>query len=136
MDLVQYFSKKATQYTLPIGLQLYQKAYVGTELKSFAVSWASKKFHHFLNGKTFQLDTEQRPPGNVLGKSLTPATLRPQHLIIRTLPYDFDVMYIKSPTNQLEDCLSRLGPLQDEFYLLSKFIEYHLGYKPQPAEFN
>ena len=38
-------------------------------------------------------------------------------LLICTLTYDFTVRYIKSSTNQLADCLSRLGCQKDKIEL-------------------
>ena len=44
-------------------------------------------------------------------------TPRLQCLLVRTLPYGFNVRYINSSTNQVADCLSKLGPLQDRIKL-------------------
>ena len=40
-----------------------EKGYVAIELEALAVSWASEKFHHFLYGSHFTLQTDQKPPG-------------------------------------------------------------------------
>ena len=36
---------------------------------------------------------------------------------MKTVPYDLNVRFIKGLANQLADCLSRLGPLQDKIKL-------------------
>ena len=64
-----------------------------------------------------QLETEQKTLENVLTKSLTQDTPRPQHLLMRTLPYDSNIRYNKDSANQFADCLSRLGPLKDKIRL-------------------
>ena len=38
-----------------------QKKYVAIELESLVVAWAMEKFHHFLYGNHFILETEQKP---------------------------------------------------------------------------
>ena len=55
-----YFSSKA--------LTDSQKGYVAIELEALAVSWAMEKFHHFLYATKFVLETDQKPPGNNIGK--------------------------------------------------------------------
>ena len=48
-----YFTSKALTET--------QKGYVAIELESLAVTWAMEKFHHFLYGNQFTLETDQKP---------------------------------------------------------------------------
>ena len=68
-----------------------------------------KKFHHFLYGNEFVLETDQKPLEAIFLKSLNQATLRLQWILIRTFPYHFKVRYIPGLTNHVADCLSRLG---------------------------
>ena len=76
-----------------------------------------EKFHHFLYASHFTLETDQKPFETILTKSLTEATSQLQWLLIHTFPYDFTVQYIKGSTNQLSDCLSRLGCQKDKIQL-------------------
>ena len=87
------------------------------KIKSLAVAWAVKKFHHFLYGCHFILETDQKPLEAILSRSLNQATPRLQHILIRTLPYNFTVRYIPGPKNLLVDCLSRLGDQKDTIKL-------------------
>ena len=96
-----YFASKALTET--------QKGYVAIEIESLTVAWAVEKFHHFLYGCHFVLETDQKPLEAILSRSLNQATPRQQHILIRTLPYNFTVRYIPGPKNLLADCLSRLG---------------------------
>ena len=84
-----YFASKALTET--------QRGYVAIEIKSLAVAWAVEKFHHFLHGCHFILKTDQKPLEAILSRSLNQATLRLQHILIRTLPYNFTVRYIPGP---------------------------------------
>ena len=96
-----YFASKA--------LTEMQKGYVMIELESLAVAWPMEKFHHFLYGNEFTLETNQKPLEVILSKSLNQATPRLQRILIRTFPYHFKIRYIPGVNNQVADCLSRLG---------------------------
>ena len=60
-----YFASKALTET--------QKGYVAIELESLVVAWAMEKFHHFLYGNQFTLETDQKPLEAILSKSLNQA---------------------------------------------------------------
>ena len=94
-----------------------QKRYVAIELESLVVAWVMEKFHHFLYGNEFILETDQKPLEVILSKSLNQATPRLQRILIRTFPYHFKVRYIPSLTNHVTDCLSRLGFQKDSISL-------------------
>ena len=96
-----YFASKA--------LTEMQREYVAIEIESLAVAWAVEKFHHFLYGCHFILETDQKPLEAILSRSLNQATPRLQCILIRTLPYHFMIRYIPGAKNLLADCLSRLG---------------------------
>ena len=104
-----YFASKALTET--------QKGYVVIELESLAVAWVMEKFHHFLYGNEFILETDQKPLEAILSKSLNQATPRLQRILIRTFPYHFKVRYIPGQTNHVTDCLSRLGFQKDSISL-------------------
>ena len=87
------------------------------EIESLAVAWAVEKFHHFLYGCHFILETDQKLLEAILSRSLNQATPRLQCILIRTLPYKFTARYILGPKNQLADCLSRLGYQKDSIKL-------------------
>ena len=108
-DNPMYFASKALTET--------QKGYVAIELESLAVAWAMEKFHHFLYGNEFTLETDQKPLQVMLSKSLNHATPRLQRILIRTFPYHFKIRYIPGATNHVADCLSRLGVQKDSILL-------------------
>ena len=90
---------------------------MAVEIESLAVAWAMEKFHHFLYASHFILETDQKPLEAILSKSLNQATPRLQRILIRTFPYNFTVHYIPGATNQLANCLSRLGDQKDTIKL-------------------
>ena len=104
-----YFASKA--------LTEAQQGYVTIELESLAVAWVMEKFHHFLYGNHFLLETDQKPLETILSRSLNQATPRLQRILIRTFPYNFSVHYLPGLKNQLADCLSWVGGLQDTISL-------------------
>ena len=61
-----YFASKAFTKT--------QKGYVVIELESLAVAWAMEKFHHFLYGTHFILETDQTLLEAILLKILNQVT--------------------------------------------------------------
>ena len=87
------------------------------ELESLAVTWVMEKFHHFLYGNEFTLETDEKPLEAILSKSLNQATPSLQRILIRTFPYHFKIRYIPGVNNQVADCLSRLGVQKDSIAL-------------------
>ena len=65
----------------------------------------------------FILETDQKPLGAILSKSLKQANPKLQRILIRAFPYHFTVHYIPGVTNQLADCLLRLGVQNDTIKL-------------------
>ena len=83
-----------------------EKGYVAIELEALALSWACEKFHHFLYGSHFTLQTDQKPLESILACSLNEATPRLQRLLIKASAYDFNVKYPR--TNKSSCRLSQL----------------------------
>ena len=104
-----YFTSKALTET--------QKGYVAIELESLAVTCTMEKFHHFLYGNQFTLETNQKPLEAILSKSLNQATPWLQKILIRTFLYNFKIRYIPGLTNQIAYCLSTLGVQKDSISL-------------------
>ena len=103
------------------------------EIESLAVAWVMEKFHHFLYASHFILETDQKPLEAILSKSLNQATPRLQRILIRTFPYNFTVCNISGVTNQLADCLSKLGDQKDTI-TLSKLHIYQITQLPARSD--
>ena len=104
-----YFASKALIKT--------QKGYVAIKLESLVVVWAMEKFHYFLNGTHFILETDQKLLEAILSKSLNQVTPWLQRILIWRFPYHFTEHYILGPMSQLADCLSRLVSQNDNIKL-------------------
>ena len=93
-----YFASKALYWSL--------ENYVAIELEALTVNWATEKFHHYLYGHIFILQTDQKPLVSIFGCSMLEGSKTMQRLLMKTIPYHFDVEYIKSSTNVITDCIS------------------------------
>ena len=79
----------------------------------------------------------QRPLENVLAKSLTQTTSRLQCLLMRSLPYDFNVRSIKGLLISFQATCQGWDHYRTKSSFLSPmFIKQPVVYKPQWAEFN
>ena len=106
------------------------------EIEALAVAWALEKFHHFLYRCHFIFQTDQKPLEAILSRSLNQATPRLQHILIRTLPYNFTVRYIPGPKNLLADCLSQLGDQKDTIRLPNyMYIKFHINSQPEVTDY-
>ena len=76
-----------------------------------------ENFHHFLYASHFLLETDEKPLEATLSMSINQATPRLQWIFIRTFVNHFTVKYIPGSTNQLADCLLRLGGQKDTIKL-------------------
>ena len=104
-----YFSSKS--------LTTAKQNYIAIELEALAVSWAVQKFHHYLYGRPFMPQTDQKLLQAILSKSLVEATPHMQCMLLPTIPYDMTVDYIKGETNFITDCLSRVLVVEDTIKL-------------------
>ena len=75
-----------------------------------------EKFHYFLYGKEFTLETDQKPLVSVYKKHMVDISPRVQRLIGRSFPYlpFFKVVYKKGTDIPVADALSRVIPMDPE----------------------
>ena len=73
-----------------------EKNYQNLERECLATIWGMEKFHYFLYGKQFTLETDQKPLVSIYRKHMVGISPRIQRLIVRSFPYQpFDVQYRK-----------------------------------------
>ena len=65
-----------------------------------------EKFHYFLYGNTFTLETDKKPLVSMYQKHLVDVSPRIQRLIIRALPYNFHLVYVPGKLIPMADALS------------------------------
>ena len=88
-----------------------ERNYQNLERECLATIWGTEKFHYFLYGKEFTLETDQKPLVLIYRKHMVEISPRIQRLIVRSFPYQpFDVQYRKGMEIPLADTLSRVTP--------------------------
>ena len=74
-----------------------------------------EKFHYFLYGKEFTLETDQKPLVSIYKKHMIDISPRVQRLIVRSIPYlPFKVVYKKETDIPVADALSCVTPMDPE----------------------
>ena len=74
-----------------------------------------EKFHYFLYGKEFILQTDQKPLVSIYKKHMIDISPRVQRLIVRSFPYlPFKVVYKKGVDIPVADASSRVTTMDPE----------------------
>ena len=88
-----------------------EKNYQNLERECLATIWGMEKFHYFLYGKHFTLETDQKPLVSIYKKHMVDISPRIQRLVVRSFPYQpFDIQYRRGKEIPLADALSRVSP--------------------------
>ena len=92
-----------------------EQNYQNLEREALETIWGMKKFHYFLYGKEFTLETDQKPLVSIYKKHMVDISPRVQRLIVRSFPYQpFNVTYKKGKDIPVADALSRVTPMDPE----------------------
>ena len=74
-----------------------------------------EKFHYFLYGKEFTLETDQKPLVSIYKKHMVDISPRVQRLIVRSFPdMPSKVIYRKEADIPVADALSQVTPMDPE----------------------
>ena len=87
-----------------------ERNYQNLERECMAAIWGMEKFHFFLYGKEFLLQTDQKPLTAIFKKHLIDVSPRIQRIAIRAWTYIFTTEWIKGKDNQVANGLSRVTP--------------------------
>ena len=88
-----------------------ERNYQNLERECLVTIWGIEKFHYFLYGKEFTLETDQKPLVLIYRKHMVEIFPRIQRLVVRSFPYQpFDIQYRKGMEIPLADALSRVHP--------------------------
>ena len=92
-----------------------KRNYQNLERECLATILGMEKFHFFLYGKEFMLETDQKPLVSIYRKHMVEISPRIQRLVVRIFPYQlFDVRYRKGVEIPQADALSRVTILPME----------------------
>ena len=89
-----------------------EKNYQNLEHEAQAAVWGMEKFHYFLYGRKFILQTDQKPLVSIFRKHMIDVSPRIQRITIRAWQYDFEPRHIPGRNNVISDALSRVTPLE------------------------
>ena len=89
-----------------------EKNYQNLEREAMAAVWGMEKFHYFLYGRQFILQTDQKPLVSIFRKHMIDVSPRIQRIAIRAWQYDFIPEYLPGKQNVISDALSRVTPLE------------------------
>ena len=89
--------------------------YQNLEREALGTIWGMEKFHYFLYGMEFILETDQKPLVSIYKKHMVDISPRVQRLIVRSFPYQpFNVIYRKGKDIPVADALSQVTPMDPE----------------------
>ena len=89
-----------------------EKNYQNLEREAQAAVWGMEKFHYFLYGRKFILQTDQKPLVSIFRKHMIDVSPRIQRITIWAWQYDFEPQHIPGRNNVISDALSRVTPLE------------------------
>ena len=107
-----------------------EKNYQNLEREAQAAVWGMEKFHYFLYGRKFILQTDQKPLVSIFRKHMIDVSPRIQRITIRAWQYDFVPQHIPGRINVIADSLSRFTPLEfqdsnaEKDILAVNFLQY------------
>ena len=92
-----------------------EQNYQNLEREALGTISGMEKFHYFLYGKEFTLETDQKPLVSIYKKHMVDISPRVHRLIGRSFPYlPFKVIYKKGTDIPVADALSRVTPMDPE----------------------
>ena len=107
-----------------------EKNYQNLECEAQAAVWGMEKFHYFLYGRKFILQTDQKPLVSIFRKHMIDVSPRIQRITIRAWQYEFEPQHIPGRNNVIADSLSRVTPLEfqdsnaEKDILAVNFLQY------------
>ena len=85
-----------------------ESRYANIERELLACVFGAERFHTYLYGKAFLIESDHKPLEMISRKNLTAAPARLQRMLLRLQRYDYDIKYVPGRDMTLPDSLSRL----------------------------
>lgn len=100
-----------------------QKRYAQIEKETLAIVFGCTRFHQFLYGRRFIVETDHRPLVSIFKKPLEKCPLRLQRLRISLQSYEFELRYKPGKFLYISDALSRASHQDKEFEIIENNAE-------------
>ncbi|CAB3991427.1 transposon Tf2-1 poly [Paramuricea clavata] len=91
-----------------------ESRYANIERELLAVVYGCEKFHTYLYGRQFVVESDHRPLEQIQKKNLDMAPPRLQRMLLRLQPYDCIIKYKPGKEMVIADTLSRLSPKEGD----------------------
>ena len=107
-----------------------EKNYQNLEREAQAAVWGMEKFHYFLYGRKFILQTDQKPLVSIFRKHMIDVSPRIPRITIQVWQYEFEPQHIPGRNNVISDALSRVTSLEfqdsnaEKDILAVNFLQY------------
>ena len=101
-----------------------EQRYANIERELLACVFGAERFHTYIYGKSFSIESDHKPLQTISKKSLNSAPARLQRMLLRLQKYDYNIRYKPGHEMILPDSLSRL-PMNAE----TEHEEIHLNVK-------
>ena len=117
-----------------------QKKYSQLEKETLAILFGCEKFHNFLYGRSFVVESDHKPLEQIFKKSVMKAPPRIQRFAKSLQKYDFDVIHKPGKSMYISDALSRLcqekyhESMLPEIEINELYIKSHLPMAPKKYE--
>ncbi|CAB4021418.1 Transposon Ty3-G Gag-Pol poly [Paramuricea clavata] len=88
-----------------------ESRYATIELETLGMTFSCERFHQYIYGQEFEIETDHKPLVSIFKKSLIDSPPRIQRLRLRLQKYDFKLSYVPGKWMHTPDALSR-APLK------------------------
>ena len=86
----------------------HEREYAQVEKEALAVTWAIDRFHSYLYGHHFEVETDNRPLSTIFSRGLSSAPFRIQGFMLKLQLYTFDVVLVPRKYIKAADYLSKV----------------------------
>lgn len=101
-----------------------EKRYANIERELLAVVFGCERFHTYVYGARFQVDSDHKPLEMIMQKALRSAPPRLQRMLLRLQGYNVEVKYRPGPEMLIPDALSRQPVAQDQHIDLDLRVQF------------
>lgn len=108
-------------------LSATQKGYAQIEKETLAIVFGCQRFHQYLYGRPFVVESDHKPLESIFQKPLNKSPLRLQRLRITLQNYDFCVRFKRGALLYIPDTLSRASYNDRNFDIIENDIEAQIG---------